>query len=96
MALLRYLIEVLFAAGLFANSLLFIPQMVRIIQKQHADDVSLTTFAGFNIINFLTVLHGYLHHDLILTIGASCAFVINTGVTLLIIWYRYIAKRRQI
>lgn len=81
-------IEILFAAGLFTNAVLFIPQIIRLIQKKHSDDVSLITFFGFNIINLLTVLHGFIHKDYILLFGSACSFLTNTVVTILIIWYR--------
>ncbi len=82
------IIEILFAAGLFTNAILFIPQIIRLVQKKHSDDISLITFLGFNIINLLTVLHGFLHKDYILLFGSFAAFLTNSVVTFLIIWYR--------
>ena len=83
-------IDVVFGVGLFINAILFIPQIVALWRKKHADDVSLLTFAGFNIINIFTVLHGVTVGDKWLIIGYSFSVTTNTIVTLMIIWYRYL------
>jgi len=82
-------IEFFFAVGLFVNACLFIPQAYRIIKSKHARDVSLVTFAGFNLINLFTFLHGIIKHDIVLASGVGLSLIFNTLVTLLIIWYRY-------
>lgn len=88
--LIKYFINAVFEIGLFINALLYIPQIITLWQKKHADDVSLITFAGFNIINLFAILHGFVVNDKWLVIGLSFSVVTNTTVTFLIIWYRYI------
>jgi MtN3 and saliva related transmembrane protein len=88
--LVKYVVNVIFEVGLFINALLFIPQIIALWQKKHADDVSLITFAGFNIINLFMILHGLIINDTWLVIGISFSTITNTIVTALIIWYRYI------
>lgn len=90
--LIKYFVNAVFGIGLFINALLFIPQIIALWKKKHADDVSLITFAGFNIINLFTLLHGLIENDKWLVIGISSSVLTNTTVTILIIWYRYIKK----
>jgi MtN3 and saliva related transmembrane protein len=82
-------IDVVFGVGLFINALLFIPQIINLLRQKHANDISLITFAGFNILNIFTVLHGITIHDSWLIIGYMFSVITNTIVTILIIWYRY-------
>lgn len=83
--LLTNCIEIIFEAGLFINALLFIPQIIKLLNNRHANDVSLLTFAGFNVINVFILLHGIIMHDLWLTIGYLLTVIANTTVTVLII-----------
>lgn len=92
--MLEHFIEVFFSIGMFVNAVLFIPQAIRLYQKKNSEDVSLITFAGFNAINFFTVLHGVLRHDLLLMIGYTLSFSTNSAVTILTIWYR-IQQRKE-
>ncbi len=89
MQVINEFINVVFSIALFINALLFIPQIIALWRNKHADDVSLITFAGFNLINIFTMLHGFTMHDSLLIIGYSFSVFTNTVVTVLIIWYRY-------
>jgi MtN3 and saliva related transmembrane protein len=92
MQLLNEIVNIIFSIALFINALLFIPQIVALWRNKHANDVSLITFAGFNIINIFTMLHGFTIHDRLLIIGYSFSVFTNTIVTGLIVWYRYISR----
>ena len=92
MQAMNELVNIIFSVALFINALLFIPQIVTLWRNKHANDVSLITFAGFNLINIFTMLHGFTVHDKLLIIGYSFSVFTNTVVTILIIWYRYIVK----
>lgn len=46
------LIEFLFAAALFVNALLFIPQALQIYKQKKSEEVSLITFGGFWLTQF--------------------------------------------
>ncbi len=63
------LIETVFSLGLFLNAALFIPQIIKLYQKKDSKELSLVTFAGFNAIQFFTILIGYLNHYLLLEVG---------------------------
>jgi len=85
---LRYFVEVMFGLGLFFNAALFIPQAIKIFKKKTAGEVSLLTFAGFNVMQIFTVLHGYLNKDYVLMFGFLLSFILCAVVTFLILLYR--------
>jgi|SRR6185437_3307751 len=89
MQLINSLINIIFALALFANGLLFIPQILRLYKNKHAGEISLITFAGFNILNLFAVLHGMVVNDKILIIGYGLSVITNTIVTIMIIKYKY-------
>ncbi|KTC83724.1 PQ-loop domain-containing transporter [Legionella brunensis] len=86
-------IEFGFSVSLLVNALLFIPQIVSLLKCKSAQGVSLITFAGFNIIQLFTVLHGVFAKDYILTAGFFLSFLTCGMVTWLVIYYRYIKKQ---
>jgi MtN3 and saliva related transmembrane protein len=92
MQIINSLINIIFALALFANGLLFIPQIMRLYKNKHAGDISLITFAGFNILNLFAVLHGIVVNDKILIIGYGLSVITNTVVTALIIKYKYFRR----
>jgi MtN3 and saliva related transmembrane protein len=85
---LKYLIEIIFSIGLFANAFLFLPQAIKIFKTKNISDLSLITFLGFNIIQMFGILHGYLHNDYILVFGFGLSFIFCGLVTTLILIYR--------
>lgn len=86
--MIQYVIETLFSAGLFVNAVLFMPQAIRLFRTKNSHGFSLITFAGFNAIQFFTVLHAYLHKDYILMIGNILSFLTCGVVAVMIVWYR--------
>lgn len=90
--MLRDFIEFFFSIGLVVNTFLYVPQIFRLIKVKHADDISLTTFAGFNLTSFLTCLHALYTGDNDLMIGYAFTCAANTLVTILIIKYRFFYK----
>jgi MtN3 and saliva related transmembrane protein len=81
-------IEMVFGLGLFINAALFIPQIIKLYKTKNAQGLSLVTFAGFNFIQLFTILHGYLHKDLLLIIGYVISFIACGVVTTMIILYK--------
>lgn len=88
--LFKNFVEVIFSIGLFINAILFVPQAIKIYRQKHANDVSLVTFFGFNVLQFFTMLHGYFLRDYILMIGFLFSFITCGLVTILIIYYHKI------
>ncbi|MCC2624921.1 MAG: rane protein of unknown function [Burkholderiales bacterium] len=93
--MINYFIESVFSIGLFINAMLFIPQIIRLYRAKHADDVSLLTFAGFNMISVFIFLHAFIRNDMLLMLGYAFTLITNTTVTILIIWYRYFSFRKK-
>ena len=87
----KNLVEFPFYVALFFNAILFIPQSIKIIRKKNAEGVSLITFCGFLLIQFLTVLHGLIVKDYSLVFG-YIASMLTTG---LVIFAAVKYKKRQ-
>lgn len=83
-----HIIEVLFSLGLFINAGLFVPQAIKLYRTKNPQGLSLITFAGFNLIQLLAVLHGIIHKDPILILGFSLSLITCGMVTFLLICYR--------
>lgn len=82
------LIEFLFAAALFVNALLFIPQALQIYKQKKSEEVSLITFGGFWLTQLLTVFHAIVKQDWILLMGYIAALITCGTVIILAIKYR--------
>lgn len=88
----KELIDGIYGAFLIWNSLLFLPQAWKIFKTKETHNVSLLTFAGFNVSQFLAVVNGIDYHDPSLYIGYIASFITCALVTMLIIYYRYFSK----
>jgi len=86
---MKEIIAYLFGAGLLVNAGLFVPQALKIFKSKSAKEVSLMTFAGFNILQFIGILHGYLQGDPYLLVGMVASFLCCGAVTALAIIYRH-------
>ncbi len=88
MTLLHNVIEAGFSIGLFANAILFLPQIIRLVRVKNAKSLSLLTFGGFSLIQLFVVLHGFIMKDYLLTIGYFISLVMCGTLTGLIVFYR--------
>lgn len=70
------------------NASLFFPQALRIIKTKSSQNIALTTFIGFNLIQLNGILYGYYQNDLILMYGNLISFISCGIVTVLAIVYR--------
>ena len=84
--------ESLFAAALFLNAILFLPQAFKIYKKSKADEISLITYIGFLITQLLTISHAATKHDYILLVGYILAFISCGLIVLLTLYYRFRTK----
>lgn len=84
----KTIVEIGFGLGLFANVLLFIPQIISLYKVKNSQGLSLLTFGGFNLIQLFTVLHAYLFKDYLLFWGYLLSLITCGVVTVLICWYR--------
>jgi len=85
---LYYIVDVLFSIALFINTILFLPQAYRLFKEKRADEVSLATFGGFNILQLIAIIYGFMHHDYILAIGYILSFITCFLVSIQIVIYR--------
>lgn len=91
---MNYIIEYGFSISLLMNAVLFIPQIMALLKNKSAKGTSLITFAGFNIIQIFTMLHGLMYHDYLLAGGYLLSIITCGTVTVLIFYYRYIKKTK--
>ena len=80
--------DILFMFGAFLNASLFAPQIVLLYKTKKTTGLSLPMFLGFNMIQFVTALHGYTAKDYILMWGYALSFITCGWVVILILIYR--------
>ena len=85
---LHLIIEFIFSLCLFANAVLFVPQIIKVLKTKHSNDLSLLTFSGFCFIQLFTLLHALLKKDYLLAIGFGVSLISCGFLTILIIIYR--------
>jgi uncharacterized protein with PQ loop repeat len=81
-------IEIAFSLTIFINAMLFVPQIIKILQQKNANGVSFFTFAGFNLIQLVMMAHGLIHHDWLLVIGMALSVITCGIVTVLTLIYK--------
>ena len=77
-----------FGLGLIGNAALFVPQAIALWRKKSAEGASLITFAGFNVLQLVSVVHGLYWHDKAMIIGMGASFITCGAVTMLTVIYR--------
>lgn len=92
MSLTENIVQYGFSISLIINAALFIPQIISLIRTKSSKGISLITFAGFNVIQLFTLLHGIYVDDYLLAGGYLLSIITCGTVSLLIIYYRYIRK----
>lgn len=89
---LHAVIYFFFGAGQFVNSLLFVPQAYRVFKEKSGEELSLTMFAGFNILQVIGLLFSYEVADTYAVIGYALSLLTAGAVTILILHYRFKVK----
>ncbi len=85
---MKQLFDILFGIGLFGNAALFLPQAIALYRKKSSTGVSLLTFAGFNVLQVIAIIHGLYWRDLSLILGMVASLVSCGAVTILTLYYR--------
>ncbi len=85
---MKQIVAIIFGLGLVGNALLFVPQIIAIWRKKTDEGISLITFAGFSILQVVSIIHGLYEHDLALTLGMAASLLTCGTVTALTIFYR--------
>jgi|SRR5580704_8249852 MtN3 and saliva related transmembrane protein len=88
---MKQIVDWLFGLGMLGNAALFVPQALAVWRKKSDEGVSLITFAGFNVLQVIAVVHGVYWHDLALIVGMVASLITCGTVTGLTLLYR--AKR---
>lgn len=91
---MKQIVAVIFGLGLLGNAALFVPQAIALWRKKTDDGISLVTFAGFNVLQAIAIVHGFYQHDLSLVIGMIASLITCGTVTFLTVLYR--VRRRSI
>ena len=92
---MKQIFDVLFGFAMMANAAMFVPQALALWRKKNADGISLVTFAGFNLLQVIAIIHGLYWHDLALIAGMIASLITCGAVTLLTIVYRAGRKRAE-
>ncbi len=86
--IITVIIDVIFAAGLFVNAALFVPQSIKLYKCKNSEEVSLLTFIGFCVTQVAAIAYGVINNDYILTLGFLLSLISCGITTYLIIYYR--------
>lgn len=89
----HYIIETIFGFAIFINALLFVPQIITILKRRSAKDVSLITFAGFVLIQIATLAHGIFRDDVLLSAGTGLSLILCSTLVGLIIFYKNSSRK---
>ena len=80
---MKNIVAVVFGFGMLLNAGLFVPQAWRLWKTKRAEGVSVLSFAGFNTLQLIGVLHGYFQQDTALMMGMFASLLTCGSVTLL-------------
>jgi MtN3 and saliva related transmembrane protein len=85
---MKEIVAVIFGLGLLCNALLFVPQALAVWRKKSDEGISLVTFGGFSILQFIGIIHGLYQQDLSLILGMAASLVSCGSVTGLTVFYK--------
>ena len=85
---IKIISEVIALSALGLNVVISLPQTFKILKTKNSKGVSAFSFISIVILQIITVLHGYFHHDIALMIGMLLAAIVNTILVSLIFTYR--------
>ena len=80
---MKEIVAYVFGFGMMLNAALFLPQAWQVWKTKTAQGVSVLSFAGFNALQFIGFLHGYLQEDRALMSGMLASLLTCGSVTLL-------------
>ena len=92
---MKEIVAVIFGLGLLCNALLFVPQALAVWRKKSDEGISLVTFGGFSILQFIGIIHGLYQHDLSLILGMAASLLSCGSVTSLTVFYRLRRLREE-
>jgi len=84
---MREAVAYVFGFGMILNAGLFVPQAIHLWRARTSQGVSILSFAGFNTLQAIGALHGYLQKDRALMIGMLASLMTCGAVTALAIYF---------
>ena len=89
---MKEIIAYVFGFGMLINAALFVPQAWHIWKAKTAEGISVLSFAGFNTLQLIGALHGYLQGDRALMSGMLASVLTCGSVTLLAAYFGRAAR----
>jgi MtN3 and saliva related transmembrane protein len=83
----KSIVAIVFGFGMLINACLFVPQAWQLWKAKRAEGVSVLSFAGFNTLQLIGVVHGYFQQDTALMLGMLASLLTCGSVTLLAVRY---------
>lgn len=80
-------VAIVFGFAMLINACLFVPQAWHLWKTKSAQGVSILSFAGFNALQLVGVVHGYFQRDYALMTGMLASLLTCGSVTLLAAYY---------
>jgi len=84
----KNIVALVFGFGMLINACLFVPQAWHLWKAKRAEGVSVLSFAGFNTLQLIGVVHGYFQQDTALMLGMLASLLTCGSVTLLAARYK--------
>lgn len=92
---MKNFVDILFGSALLWNAILFLPQFYKLYKSKNSENISLLTFAGFNIVQIMSIINGYIYKDYTLMFGFILAFITCGMVTICAFYYRFFVKKQR-
>jgi MtN3 and saliva related transmembrane protein len=80
-------VAIVFGFGMLINAALFVPQAWHLWKTKRADGISVLSFAGFNTLQLIGVIHGWFQRDYALMTGMFVSLLTCGSVTALAACY---------
>jgi MtN3 and saliva related transmembrane protein len=93
---MKDIVALVFGLGLMGNAALFVPQAIAVWRKKSDEGISLITFAGFNLLQVIAIVHGVYQDDRSLIVGMIASLITCGSVTCLTLFYRIKRKRAAV
>jgi MtN3 and saliva related transmembrane protein len=84
---MKDIVAIIFGFGMLINAALFVPQAWHLWKTKRADGISVLSFAGFNTLQLIGVLHGWFQQDYALMTGMFVSLLTCGSVTVLAACY---------
>lgn len=89
---MKNVVALVFGFGMLINACLFVPQAWHLWKTKRAEGISVLSFAGFNTLQFIGVVHGWFQRDYALMTGMLASLLTCGSVTLLAAHYSRASK----